>query len=43
MTFSFASSHAGQTVVIRFRSTNDFSLETSFFYDTLALDATVCQ
>ena len=39
----FASAHAGQTVRLRFRSTNDFSLETSFFFDSLALDATICQ
>ena len=42
-TFTFATPHAGQTVKIRFRSTNDLSLETSFFFDSLALDATVCQ
>ena len=38
-----AFAQAGQTVKIRFRSTNDFSLETSFFFDSLALDATICQ
>ncbi|MEZ4402535.1 MAG: hypothetical protein R3B06_21105 [Kofleriaceae bacterium] len=40
-TFTFASPHAGQTVRLRVRSTNDISLETSFFWDTLALDAVV--
>lgn len=38
---TFAAAHAGQTVRVRFRSTNDFSLVTSFFYDSLALDATI--
>ncbi|MBK9032492.1 MAG: hypothetical protein IPL61_14480 [Myxococcales bacterium] len=41
--FIFATPHAGQTVRLRFRSTNDLSLESSFFWDSLALDATVCQ
>lgn len=39
----FAGNYAGQTVRVRIRSSNDGSLATSFFYDTLALDATVCQ
>lgn len=34
---------AGQTVRIRLSSTNDFSAATSFYFDTLALTATVCQ
>ena len=42
-TFSktFAVPHAGETVKLRIRSTNDISNETNFFFDTLALDATV--
>lgn len=37
----FGSSYAGQTVRLRFRSANDFSLPTSFFYDSIALEATI--
>ena len=36
----FGSSYAGQTVRLRFRSANDFSLPSSFFYDSIALEAT---
>jgi hypothetical protein len=39
----FNGNYSGQTVRVRIRSSNDGSLATSFFYDTLALDATVCQ
>lgn len=39
----FANPRAGQTVRIRIDSHNDDSDVTSFFYDTLALEATVCQ
>jgi hypothetical protein len=39
----FAQPHAGQTVRIRIDSHNDDSDVSSFFYDTLALEATVCQ
>ena len=41
--FIFATPFAGQSVRLRFRSTNDLSLETSFFWDSLVLEATVCQ
>lgn len=34
---------AGQTVRLRLSSTNDFTAATSFYFDTLALTATVCQ
>jgi hypothetical protein len=37
------SPYAGQTVRLRSRSTNDFSLATSFYFDTVFLEATVCQ
>jgi hypothetical protein len=38
---TFTGSYAGQTVRIRLRSTNDSSSATSFYFDTLALQATV--
>lgn len=38
---TFTLPHAGETVKVRFASTNDLSLPTNFFYDSLALDATV--
>ena len=41
--FIFATPHAGQSIRLRFRSTNDISLESSFFWDSLTLEATVCQ
>jgi hypothetical protein len=41
LTFNFATPRAGQTVRLRFRSANDFSNETSFFWDSLALEATL--
>lgn len=34
---------AGQTVRVRLTSSNDFTNATSFYFDTLALTATVCQ
>ena len=40
---SFAQPYAGQTVRLRIASSNDGSYATSFFFDSLALDATVCQ
>ncbi len=40
---TFSSPHAGQTVRLHFRSSSDISLATAFFFDSLALDATVCQ
>jgi hypothetical protein len=44
MTLPLIGSYAGQTIRIYFHATNDFSDETSFYYDTLALNAqvTVC-
>jgi hypothetical protein len=38
---TFASPYAGQTVRLRFRSTNDFLDPTSFYFDTIVLQATV--
>ncbi len=38
----FAQAYAGQTVRVRVRSDNDGSDATSFFYDTLVLEATIC-
>lgn len=37
----FGSAYAGQTVRLRFRSANDFSLPSSFFYDSIVLEATI--
>ncbi|HVV84704.1 MAG TPA: hypothetical protein VHE35_16680 [Kofleriaceae bacterium] len=39
----FSQSYAGQTVRVRLQSHNDDTDVTSFFYDSLALEATVCQ
>ena len=39
----FAGNLSGQTVRLRFTSTNDDSFVTNFFFDTLALTATYCQ
>jgi hypothetical protein len=39
----FTAPHAGETVRIRLTTTNDVIDPTSFFFDTLALTATVCQ
>jgi len=38
---TFTSPYAGQAVRLRFRSTNDVSDETSFYFDTIVLEATV--
>ena len=38
-----AANVAGQTVRIKLRSTNDYLNASSFYFDTLALTATVCQ
>ncbi len=40
---AFAAPHAGETVRVRMTSTNDVYYATSFFFDTLAITATVCQ
>ena len=40
---AFSQPYAGQAVRLRFRTHNDFSLETSFYFDTIFLEATVCQ
>lgn len=39
----FANAFAGQTVRLFFNTTNDVSNETSFFFDTLSLQAMACQ
>jgi hypothetical protein len=41
--YTFTANLSGQTVRLRMTSTNDFSLVTNFFFDTLALTATYCQ
>ncbi|MBZ0238071.1 MAG: hypothetical protein K8M05_37515 [Deltaproteobacteria bacterium] len=41
--FTFSSPHGGQTVRLNFRSSTDLSLATAFWFDSLALEATVCQ
>jgi hypothetical protein len=40
---TFTATSAGQTVRLRFTTRNDFSNPTSFYFDTLALQATYCQ
>lgn len=40
---NFTSNLAGTTVRVRMTSTNDVSAATSFYFDTLALTATICQ
>lgn len=40
---TFTPNLSGQTVRLRFTSSNDDSFATSFYYDTLALTATYCQ
>lgn len=40
---TFTSNLAGQTVRVRMTSTNDILDATSFYFDTFALNATVCQ
>lgn len=42
-TFTNPAALSGQTVRLRFVSSNDDSFPTSFYYDTLALTATFCQ
>jgi hypothetical protein len=42
-TYAFATPYAGQAVRVNFRSATDSTLATWFFFDTLALEATVCQ
>jgi hypothetical protein len=39
---TFTSAQAGQTVRLYFTTTNDFSNETSFFFDSLSLQAMAC-
>lgn len=40
---TFTANLSGQTVRLRFTSSNDDSFATSFYFDTLALTATYCQ
>lgn len=40
---TFTTNLSGQTVRLRFTSSNDYALATSFYFDTLALTATYCQ
>lgn len=42
-TLPATATHAGQTIDLLLDSYNDFSNVTSFFLDTLALEAVVCQ
>jgi hypothetical protein len=42
-TKTFTGNYAGQTVRLRFTSTNDDLNVTNFFFDTIALTATYCQ
>jgi hypothetical protein len=39
----FTANLSGQTVRLRFTSSNDDAFNTNFFFDTLALTATYCQ
>ncbi|HUQ05724.1 MAG TPA: hypothetical protein VM261_24640 [Kofleriaceae bacterium] len=41
--YTFPTPYAGQVVRLNFRSATDSTLATWFFFDTLALEATVCQ
>ncbi len=41
--FSFATPHAGETIRLRLSTASDTTDPTSFFFDSLALNATVCQ
>ena len=41
-THTFAANVAGQTVRLNFTSTNDSTLASNFFFDTLSLKATHC-
>lgn len=40
---TFTTNQSGKTVRLRFTSTNDSTLHSNFFFDTLALTATYCQ
>lgn len=40
---TFAETFAGQTVRLRFTTSSDFSNPTSFYFDTLALNSTICE
>lgn len=40
---TFTGNYSGQTVRLRFTSTNDIITATSFYFDTVALTATYCQ
>ena len=42
LTKTFTGNYAGQTVRLRFTSTNDIINVTNFFFDTIALTATYC-
>ncbi len=41
--FTFAAPHAGTTVRLRLSTASDATIATSFYFDSLALTATVCQ
>lgn len=41
--YTAAANLSGQTVRLRFTTTNDYDFATSFYFDTLALTATYCQ
>jgi hypothetical protein len=41
--FTFATPHAGETIRLRLSTASDPTDSTSFFFDSLALNATVCQ
>lgn len=43
ISFAFTTPHAGETVRVRLSSLNDSSNVTSFFFDSMALTATVCE
>jgi hypothetical protein len=43
LSHTFTANVAGQTVRLRFTSTNDDLNPTSFYFDTLSLKATTCQ
>lgn len=40
---TFTGNYSGQTVRLRFTSTNDITNHSNFFFDTIALTATYCQ
>ena len=43
LAFTFSAPHAGQTVRLRLSTASDTTDVTSFFFDSLELNATVCQ